>query len=249
MKNVTGIRQHKIGACKLKKLREFEDGKLVALRESLRGIRYRQISDRLPRLQTFSGRQRWRRRSRLIWQFDIEGGATALLYDVEAEALQITRFRKAGCRNLRICRFADRASHPPSKKHCKFRVFMRNAAKRRFWDHTMGGGGGGVVANREPGSYIYIYTIIYVYIIAPDSGMRNADEIITYNYCHSNCGGGGPDQVVVSDWHILTMFTMKKSAQNPLLLEFLPKTVLHTLLQIHRNLASRIWSDSPGIGP
>ena len=29
--------------------------------------------------------------------------------------------------------------------------------------------------------------------------MRNADEIITYNYCHSNCGGGGPDQVVVSD--------------------------------------------------
>ena len=31
---------------------------------------------------------------------------------------------------------------------------MQNAAKRRFWDHTMGGGGGGVVANREPGSYI-----------------------------------------------------------------------------------------------
>ena len=53
----------------------------------------------------------------------------------------------------RICRFADRASHPPCKKHCKYHVFMQNAAKRRFWDHTMGGGGG-VVANREPGSYI-----------------------------------------------------------------------------------------------
>ena len=52
---------------------------------------------------------------------------------------------------LRICRFADRASHPPCKKHCKYHVFMQNAAKRRFWDHTMGGG---VVANREPGSYM-----------------------------------------------------------------------------------------------
>ena len=29
---------------------------------------------------------------------------------------------------------------------------MRNGAKRRFWDHAMWGGG--VVANREPGSYI-----------------------------------------------------------------------------------------------
>ena len=42
-----------------------------------------------------------------------------------------------------ICRFADRASNPPCKKHCKYNVFMRNAAKRRFWDHTMWGGGGG----------------------------------------------------------------------------------------------------------
>ena len=28
------------------------------------------------------------------------------------------------------------------------------------------GGGGGVVANREPGSYIYIY-VIYIYIYTP----------------------------------------------------------------------------------
>ena len=59
---------------------------------------------------------------------------------------------------LRICRFADSASHPPCKKHCKYNAFMQNAAKRRFWDHTMGGGeGGGVVANREPGClYLHI---------------------------------------------------------------------------------------------
>ena len=55
---------------------------------------------------------------------------------------------------LRICRLAGPASHPPCKKHCKYHIFMQNAAKRRFWDHTMGGEGGGVVANREPGSYI-----------------------------------------------------------------------------------------------
>ena len=66
---------------------------------------------------------------------------------------------------LRICRFADRASHPPCKKHCKYNAFMQNAAKRRFWDHTMGREGGGVVANREPGSYIQWYMdIINMYI-------------------------------------------------------------------------------------
>ena len=71
----------------------------------------------------------------------------------------------------RICRVADRTSNPPCKKHCKYNVFMRNAAKRRFWDHTMWGGGG-VVANREPGSYIVVLYIcisnicIYIYIYA-----------------------------------------------------------------------------------
>ena len=71
---------------------------------------------------------------------------------------------------LRICRFADRASHPPCKKHCKFSVFMRNAAKRRFWDHTMGGG---EPAGPGPVPYIYIYNCmckhinmyLYIYII------------------------------------------------------------------------------------
>ena len=59
---------------------------------------------------------------------------------------------------LRICRFADRASHPPCKKHCKYHVFMQNAAKRRFWDHTMGGGGGGGSEPRTGIIYIGIST-------------------------------------------------------------------------------------------
>ena len=62
---------------------------------------------------------------------------------------------------LRICRFADRASHPPCKKHCKFSVFMRNAAKRRFWDHTGGGG----PAGPGPVPYIYIYALLLIYTI------------------------------------------------------------------------------------
>ena len=44
---------------------------------------------------------------------------------------------------------------------------MRNAAKRRFWDHTMWGGGGGVVANREPGSYMAMYLMVFLTIFRP----------------------------------------------------------------------------------
>ena len=57
---------------------------------------------------------------------------------------------------LRICRFADRASHPPCKKHCKFSVFMRNAAKRRFWDHTMGAQGRSHIQNFIQDFKLYI---------------------------------------------------------------------------------------------
>ena len=57
---------------------------------------------------------------------------------------------------LRICRFADGASQPPCKKHCKYHAFMQNGAKCRFWDHTMGGGS-------EPRTgIIYIYMYIYM---------------------------------------------------------------------------------------
>ena len=64
----------------------------------------------------------------------------------------------------RVCRFADRASHPPCKKHCKYHVFMQNAAKRRFWDHTMGGRGGVVAEPRTGIIYIYIYMFFHLYI-------------------------------------------------------------------------------------
>ena len=44
----------------------------------------------------------------------------------------------------------------PASHHATTTFSRRNATKRRFWDHTMGGG-------REPGTGIYIY-IIYIYI-------------------------------------------------------------------------------------
>ena len=81
----------------------------------------------------------------------------------------------------RICRFADRASHPPCKKHCKYHVFMQNAAKRRFWDHTMGGGGG-VVANREPGSYIYIYIYYIIFKQTKSSSFIPHNPAIFFNF-------------------------------------------------------------------
>ena len=95
-------------------------------------------------------------------------GATALLHDVEAETLQITRFRKVGGRKSHA--FAGLRTAPATHRarNCKYHVFMQNAAKRRFWDHTMGGG---VVANREPGSYIANWVIIYH--LPPIRGTRN----------------------------------------------------------------------------
>ena len=72
----------------------------------------------------------------------------------------------------RICRFADRASHPPCKKHCKYHVFMQNAAKRRFWDHSMGGGGGG---GSEPRTGI-IYDVYLYFFGKKTESFRNAKE-------------------------------------------------------------------------
>ena len=67
-----------------------------------------------------------------------------------------------------ICRFADRASNPPCKKHCKYNVFMQNAAKRRFWDHTMWGGGGG----SEPRTgNIYAFALICASVFQNTSGV------------------------------------------------------------------------------
>ena len=57
---------------------------------------------------------------------------------------------------LWICKFADRASHPPCKKHCKYHVLMWNT-------QVLGPKQGGGVANREP-IYIYIYISFFSFL-------------------------------------------------------------------------------------
>ena len=91
----------------------------------------------------------------------------ALLHEVEAETLQITRFRNVACRKsyefagLRTAPATHRARNTANT--CKYHVFMQNAAKRRFWDHTMGGRGcfsfGGTVQYIEE-SNIYLCFVV-----------------------------------------------------------------------------------------
>ena len=85
--------------------------------------------------------------------------------------------------------FADGASQPPCKEHCKYHVFMQNAAKRRFWDHTKGGGGG---SERRTGIiYRYVFVSIYVCNLLPH-------EVYIYPWLYPFPGGlgwGGADDV------------------------------------------------------
>ena len=87
-------------------------------------------------------------------------GATALLHDVEAETLQITRFSEGRRQEIpRICRFADRASHPPCKETLQIPRFHAECCKTQVLGPYHGGGGGS-----EPRTgiiYIYIYYIIF----------------------------------------------------------------------------------------
>ena len=78
----------------------------------------------------------------------------ALLHHVEAETLQITRFRKVSCRILWNCRFADHASHPPCKKTLQMPHFHAECCKCRFWDHSIGRGG----SEPRTGIIICLYT-------------------------------------------------------------------------------------------
>ena len=92
--------------------------------------------------------------------------ATALLHDVKAETLQITRFRKVGCRNS--CEFAGLQTAPAShraRKTANTTFSCRMLQNAGFGTIPWGGEGGGVVANREPGSYIHVCNMfIYIYI-------------------------------------------------------------------------------------
>ena len=111
----------------------------------------------------------------------------------------------------RICGFADRSSHPPCKKHCKYNVFMQNDAKRRFWNHTQGGG---VVANREPGSYIYnkiTYIQYTVYLVK------------FYHWCTN-----------LKNWE-----TVRDTGQSPM--QIASRNSVHLLFMISQALGFLFW--------
>ena len=96
---------------------------------------------------------------------DIEGGATALLHDVEAETLQITRLRKAGCRNptnLQVCG----PRQPPVQKTLQIPRFHAECCKTQVLG-PYHGGGWWRTANRDH-IYIYIYIYIHAFINLSD---------------------------------------------------------------------------------
>ena len=91
-------------------------------------------------------------------------GATALLHDVEAETLQITRFRKVGGRKSHA--FAGLRTAPATHRaRNTANTFHAECCKTQVLGPYHGGGGGGVVANREPGSYTYIHIYILHYML------------------------------------------------------------------------------------
>ena len=87
----------------------------------------------------------------------IEGGATALLHDVEAETLQITRLRKAGCRNPTNLQVCGPRQPPTVQKTLQIPRFHAECCKTQVLGPYAGGV---VVANREPGSYIYLFIFL-----------------------------------------------------------------------------------------
>ena len=79
----------------------------------------------------------------MIWQLDIEGGATALLHDVEAETLQRTRLRKAGCRNPTNLQVCGPRQPPTVQKTLQIQRFHAECCKTQVLGPYHGGGGAG----------------------------------------------------------------------------------------------------------
>ena len=77
----------------------------------------------------------------MIWQLDIEGGATALLHDVEAETLQRTRLRKAGCRNPTNLQVCGPRQPPTVQKTLQIQRFHAECCKTQVLGPYHGGGG------------------------------------------------------------------------------------------------------------
>ena len=126
---------------------------------------------------------------------------------------------------------------------------MRNAAKRRFWDHTMGRGGG-VVANREPGSYIYIYYYPFTTIVRTSQHHQFQRKVTVFRDNHP-----------LTNWSLSTMDIpvnlsrtfqaekAKKHIANPPSLRF-RKTYLASKitsrLKLHQKVTPTLWRHFPG---
>ena len=110
----------------------------------------------------------------IIWAFDteIEAGATALLHDVEAETLQITRFRKVGCKNptkFAGLRTAPATYHAKNTANTTFPCGMlQNTGFGTIpWGREVGGGSEprtGIIYVCINIHIYHIYIYIYMYI-------------------------------------------------------------------------------------
>ena len=72
----------------------------------------------------------------------MEEGAAALLHDVEAETLQITRFRKVGCKNPTNLQGCGPRQQPTMQKTLQIQRFHAECCKTQVLGPYHVGGGG-----------------------------------------------------------------------------------------------------------
>ena len=94
----------------------------------------------------------------------------ALLHDVEAETLQITRLRKAGCRNPTNLQVCGPRQPPTVQKTLQITRFHAECCKMQVLGPYHGGGGGS-----EPRTgIIYMCIFMYTYTSYTSSGHRGS---------------------------------------------------------------------------
>ena len=92
----------------------------------------------------------------MTFDIEIEEGAAALLHDVEAKTLQITRFRKVGCKNPTNLQVCGPRQQPTMQKTLQIQRFHAECCKTQVLGPYMWGGGGGGSEPRTGIIYIYI---------------------------------------------------------------------------------------------
>ena len=101
----------------------------------------------------------------MIFDTEIEEGAAALLHDVEAETLQITRFRKVGCKNPTNLQGCGPRQQPTMQKTLQIQRFHAECCKTQVLGPYHVGGGGG---SKPRTGIIYTYVYVYKYILRLD---------------------------------------------------------------------------------